>query len=63
MRQLERYWCGKTAENFMLHCDPERTDENGPPGMNRDGTQWCREYQSLAKFNFQIVGQLILFLV
>ena len=40
-RQLENYWCGKTAENFTLYCDPERSDVNGPPGMSRDNIQWC----------------------
>ena len=33
--QLENYWSGKTAENFTLYCDPERTEVNGPPGMTR----------------------------
>ena len=41
--QLGNYWCGKTAENFVLYCDPERTDVNGPAGMTRDEIQWCHE--------------------
>ena len=43
-KQLENYWCGKTAENFCLYCDPERTDVNGPAGMTRDEIQWCHEF-------------------
>jgi len=34
-KQLENYWCGKTAENFTLYCDPERAEVNGPQELTR----------------------------
>ena len=41
--QLEGYWCGKTAENFTLYCDPERAEVNGPTGLTRDEIQRSHE--------------------